>query len=165
MRSKMIYGVRSLLGAILLFCCLTSATSQERPRIVRQGPTQMQGRNPVLDSDDVVRVRTRAVFVDTLVKDKETNEPVRGLNAEDFQVLDGGTPRKLSYFTREGDTRRPLALLLFIDLWAQYGRAHLKSQDAMQRLASALTKLAPEDEVGVMVTWIEEGKTEPYPQK
>ncbi len=155
----MIYGVRSLLGAILLFCCLTSATSQERPRIVRQGPTQMQGRNPVLDSDDVVRVRTRAVFVDTLVKDKETNEPVRGLNAEDFQVLDGGTPRKLSYFTREGDTRRPLALLLFIDLWAQYGRAHLKSQDAMQRLASALTKLAPEDEVGVMVTWIEEGKT------
>ena len=158
MRSKMIYGVRSLLGAIL-FCCLTSATAQERPRTARQeGPSQRQGRGPVPDSDDVVRVRTRAVFIDTLVKDKGTNEPVRGLNAKDFQVLDDGKPRKLSYFTREGDTRRPLALLLFVDLWTQYGRSHLKSRDAMRRLASALTKLAPEDEAAVMVTWIEEGE-------
>lgn len=104
-----------------------------------------------------MRVNTRAVFIDTLVRDRKTNEPVRDLKAEDFQVFDDGKPRKLSYFTREGDTRRPLALLLFIDLWTQYGRSHLKSPDAMRRLASALTKLAPEDQVAVMVTWIEEG--------
>ena len=154
---KMSYGVCLLLAAVILFCCPVLATAQERPRTVRQESNQRSNRHAVSYPDDVVRIRTRAVFIDALVKDRRTNEPVRDLKPEDFQVLDDGKPRKLSYFTKEGDTRRPLALLLFIDLWTQYGRAHLKSQDAMQRLASALTKLAPEDEVAVMVTWIEEG--------
>ncbi|MBA3320800.1 MAG: hypothetical protein H0T45_05065, partial [Pyrinomonadaceae bacterium] len=105
-----------------------------------------------------MRVNTRVVFIDALVKDQKTYEPIRDLAREDFQVLDDGNLRRLSYFSREGDSRRPLALLLFIDLWTQYGRSHLKRDETMQRLASALTKLAPEDKVAVMVTWIEEGE-------
>ncbi|MBA2733127.1 MAG: VWA domain-containing protein [Acidobacteria bacterium] len=144
------------LGAcyLALFCCVTLGVAQERPRTVGQSGSAAAQR-PV---EDVMRVNTRAVFIDTLVRDSKTNEPVRDMKAEDFQVFDDGKPRKLSYFTREGDTRRPLALLLFIDLWTQYGKSHLKSSDAMRRLASALTKLAPEDQVAVMVTWIEEGQ-------
>ena len=148
---------------LLLACVLTlpgvaPVKAQERPRTVRQTPRQTGKPEPVLDSDEVVRVRTRVVFLDALVKDRGTNEPVRGLSPENFRVLDEGRPRALSYFTREGDSRRPLALLLFVDLWAVYGRSHLKSADALGRLASALSKLAPEDEVALMTTWVEEGE-------
>jgi len=140
----------------LLFFCGTPVAGQERPRVI-QSPDQQSISEAAVRPDDVVRVNTRVVFLDALVKEQKTNEPVRDLAHHDFQVLDDGKPRELSYFTREGDSRRPLALLLFIDLWTQYGRSHLKREDTMQRLASALTKLAPEDEVAVMVTWVEEG--------
>ena len=143
---------------------MPSLTAQERPRVVRPGAGQGGGtsraREPV---QDIVRINTRVVFLDALVKDRKTNEPVRDLSPENFQVLDNGHPRRLSYFTREGDSRRPLAMLLFIDLWSMYGRPHLKNADAMRRFASALTKLAPEDEVAVMTTWIEEGETPDTP--
>lgn len=142
-----------LVCSLALLCCAPLSAAQERARVVRQ-PATTAAPEP---GEIVERVNTRAVFIDTLVRDRKTNEPVRDLRPEDFQVLDDGRPRKLSYFTREGDSRRPLALMLFIDLWTPYGRQHLKSEDAMRRLASALTKLAPEDEVAVAATWIEEG--------
>ena len=63
-----------------------------------------------------MRVNTRAVFIDTLVKDKRTGLPVTGLMPDNFQVLDNGKPRALTYFTREGDVRRPLALVLCLNL-------------------------------------------------
>lgn len=157
MMSRMSDGRYLLAGTVLLCCCLIPAMAQERPRTVRKEHDRRPGQNTVLSSDDVIRIRTRAVFIDALVNDKRTNEPVRDLAPENFSVLDNGKPRKLSYFSREGDSRRPLALLLFIDVWSFYGRSHLQSHDAMQRLASALTKLAPEDEVAIMTTWIAEG--------
>jgi hypothetical protein len=64
------------------------------------------------EQDEVVRVNTRAVFIDTLVKDKRMGLPVTGLRPDNFKVLDNGRPRVLTYFTREGDVRRPLALVL-----------------------------------------------------
>ena len=68
--------------------------------------------------EDVVRIRTRAVFLDALIKDKRTGEPVRNLSREDFQVFDDGRPRILAYFSREGEAReQPLALVLALDLW------------------------------------------------
>src|SRR3712207_4477857 len=68
-------------------------------------------------TDDVVRVRTRAVFIDALVKDKKTREVVKDLNPENFQVFDNGKPRTLSYFSNEGMARkRPLALILVLNL-------------------------------------------------
>jgi len=156
MRAVTVYLLLLTIVLILLYCG-TAIVAQERRRIVR-APDQQLSPNTTHQPDDIVRIRTRVVFIDALVKDQKTNEPVRNLTGKDFQVLDEGQPRSLSYFTREGDSRRPLALLLFIDLWTQYGKSLLKSDDAMRRLASAFTKLAPEDEVAVMVTWIEEGQ-------
>src|SRR6266513_4506706 len=66
--------------------------------------------------EDVVRVNTRVVFIDTLVRDKKTGAPVTDLSLQSFHVLDDGKPRNLSYFSREGVTRRPLALMLVLDL-------------------------------------------------
>src|SRR2546422_516274 len=37
--------------------------------------------------NDIVRVRTRVVFIDTLVQDKETGAPVADLTRENFQAL------------------------------------------------------------------------------
>ena len=149
-----------LLAVAIAVCSAVAAHAQERPRTV--GRT---GQPEVLPGpEEVVRTRTRVVFLDALVKDRRTNEPVRDLRPENFQVLDDGRPRALSYFTREGDSRRPLALLIFVDLWSVYGRSHLKSEAALERLASALSRLAPEDEVALMTTWVEEGREgEPVP--
>lgn len=109
-------------------------------------------------SDDVIRIDTRVVFVEVSVKDAKTNAPVRNLEPHNFKVFDEGRQREIAYFSREGDTRRPLSLLIFLDLWTLYGAKYVKDREAMLRLGSALRLLAPEDEVAVMGTWIEEGK-------
>lgn len=145
------------LAGLIALCAgpgLSAAAQEQRPRTVGRA-----GEPAVLPGpEEVVRTRTRVVFLDALVKDRKTNEPVRDLRPENFQVLDEGRPRALSYFTREGDSRRPLALLIFVDLWSVYGRKYLKSEAALERLASALSRLAPDDEVGLMTTWLEEGQ-------
>src|SRR2546427_8116895 len=104
--------------------------------------------------EDVVRVNTRDVFIDTLVRDKKTGAPVTNLSLESFQVLDDGKPRKLSYFSREGLTRRPLALMLVLDL-STSGILYLERPEVMEHIIAALARLRPEDEIGVMQTWYE----------
>lgn len=102
-------------------------------------------------SDETVRIRTRVVFVDTLVQDKKTGTPVRNLTQGDFQVLDNGKPRTLSYFAREADTRkRPLALVLLLDLNIFGTGKYLQQPEVLQSLNAALAKLRPEDEVAVV---------------
>src|SRR5215212_11068376 len=66
--------------------------------------------------EDTIKIKTRVVFLDALVKDKKTNLPISNLASENFQVLDDGKPRNVSYFTREGQSRKPLALILILDL-------------------------------------------------
>src|SRR5215213_8345021 len=66
--------------------------------------------------DDTIKIKTRVVFLDALVKDKKTNLPISNLATENFQVLDDGKPRNISYCTREGQARKPLALILILDL-------------------------------------------------
>ena len=70
------YGLPLLLGLLTL---LWSAVSN-------------RGQDP---KEDVVRVRTRVVFVDVLVKDKKTGAPVADLTRENFEVLTDGKPRTL----------------------------------------------------------------------
>src|ERR1700752_4631103 len=101
---------RVLAGLLASFCLAVFGVGQERPRTVEpQVPTGAQ--NP---AEDIVRVNTRVVFIDTLVKDKRTGEPVEGLKREDFEVLDNGRPRLISYFGSERSDNRPLALLLVL---------------------------------------------------
>src|SRR2546421_9274452 len=90
-----------LLGFVLLLCAPVANRAQE-------------------SKDDLVRVRTRVVFVDTLVQDKQTGAPVADLTRANFEILADGKPRTLSYFSRAAEGhRRPLALLLVLDLVAR----------------------------------------------
>jgi VWFA-related protein len=101
---------------------------------------------------ETVRVRTRVVFIDTLVRDKKTAAPVADLTRENFEVFADGKPRTLSYFSRAGEgRRRPLALVLIIDeLVATNPDESLRRSKVLASLGSALRKLAPEDEVAIM---------------
>ena len=139
----------SLSITVSLFCTLP-VSAQEGARNVAR-PT---GQRPAArEEDEVVRVDTRAVFIDTLVKEKGTGLPVTGLTADNFRVLDDGRPRALTYFTREGDVRRPLALVLCLNLDYVGARRYLERDDVRASLAAALARLAPEDEVAVMAVW------------
>jgi VWFA-related protein len=109
-------------------------------------PSKGQDRN-----DDIVRIRTRVVFIDTLVKDKKTGASVGDLKREDFEVRDDRKLRTLSYFSRAGEgRRRPLALLLVVDLVAGDTNQYLRLVKVMESLAAVLTRLPPEDEVAVV---------------
>ena len=109
---------------------------------------------PEKDQDDVVRINTRVVFVDVLVKDKRTNQPVSGLTADDFEILDNGRPRPISYFSREGNDRhRPLALLLILAPLDNDDRKDFQRPEIVNSLKTALNKLPPEDEVAVVLVW------------
>src|SRR5687767_13605910 len=61
---------------------------------------------------DTIRVNTRVVFMDALVKDKRTGVPISDLKPENFEILDDGNARPITYFTRDGQARKPLALVL-----------------------------------------------------
>jgi len=101
-------------------------------------------------AEETVRIRTRVVFVDTLVQDKKTGTPVRDLTQDNFQVLDNGKPRTLAYFAREGDARnRPLALVLLLDLADLGAGKYMQQPEVLQSLNAVLAKLRPEDEVAV----------------
>ncbi|MBA2341029.1 MAG: VWA domain-containing protein [Pyrinomonadaceae bacterium] len=123
-----------LFGWILvaLLCAVVPATAQD-------------------NSEETVRISTRVVFIDALVQDKQTGEPVRNLTAEDFEVLDEGKPRTLTYFSREADARRrPLALLLLLDLEDFGAGKYLQQPGVIKSLTETLTKLRPEDEVAIV---------------
>ncbi len=103
--------------------------------------------------EDIVRVSTRVVFVDTLVKDKKTGAPVADLTRENFEVLADGKPRTLSYFSRAGEgRRRPLALLLVLDLVGRDTGEYLRRAEVLESVSRALKNLSPEDEVAVVAS-------------
>ncbi|HYR76414.1 MAG TPA: VWA domain-containing protein [Pyrinomonadaceae bacterium] len=99
---------------------------------------------------DTIRVRTRVVFMDALVKDKETGIPITDLKPENFELFDDGKPREISYFTREGQARKPLALIIILDCREDGAGRFLKRPEILKTLADELAKLPPGDEVGIM---------------
>lgn len=99
---------------------------------------------------DTIKVRTRVVFMDALVKDKKTGIPLSNLKPENFEVLDDGKPRTISYFTREGQARKPLALVLIFDCREDGAGRFLKKPEVIQAITEQLSKLSPGDEIGIM---------------
>lgn len=99
---------------------------------------------------DTIRVRTRVVFMDALVKDKKTGIPITDLKPENFELLDEGKPRAISYFSREGQARKPLALIIILDCREDGAGRFLKRPEILKALADELAKLPPGDEVGIM---------------
>lgn len=105
--------------------------------------------------EETVRINTRVVFIDTLVKDKKTNQPVKNLARENFQVLDDGKPRTLSYFTTEANRRkRPLALVVVLDMSSD-AIIYLQKPEVIEGVIASLGKLQPDDEVAIMQKWYE----------
>lgn len=99
---------------------------------------------------DTIRVRTRVVFMDALVKDKKTGIPITDLKPENFELFDNGQPRAISYFSREGQARKPLALIIILDCREDGAGRFLKRPEILKALADELAKLPPGDEVGIM---------------
>lgn len=99
---------------------------------------------------DTIKVNTRVVFMDALVKDKRTGVPISDLKPENFEVFDDGTPRTISYFTREGQARKPLALVLILDLRDSGAGRYLKRPEVLKVVADELAKLSPQDEVAIL---------------
>ena len=94
------------------------------------------------NDDGTIRVDTRVVFVDALVKEKKSGVSVGDLAKENFEVRTDGKQREIEYFSREGDARRrPLALMLVLDL---------RYVEILDSINEALKRLAPEDEVAVV---------------
>jgi len=100
--------------------------------------------------EDTIKIKTRVVFLDALVKDKKTNLPISNLTTENFQVLDDGKPRNISYFTREGQARKPLALILILDLREDGAGRFLKQPEILKAMEAELAKLPPGDEVAIL---------------
>ncbi len=100
--------------------------------------------------EDTIKIKTRVVFLDALVKDKKTALPISNLAQDNFEVLDNGKPREISYFTREGQARKPLALVLILDLREDGAGRFLKNPDILKSMENELAKLPPGDEVGIM---------------
>ena len=106
--------------------------------------------------EDTIKIKTRVVFLDALVKDKKTNLPISNLATENFQVLDDGKPRDISYFTREGQARKPLALILILDLREDGAGRFLQRTEILKAMEDELAKLPPGDEVAIMAMDISE---------
>ncbi|MDQ3650047.1 MAG: VWA domain-containing protein [Acidobacteriota bacterium] len=120
-----------VLPLLLLLSCVIAASAQE--------------------SEETVRVRTRAVFLDALVRDQRTGSAIPDLKQNDFEVLADGQPRTVSYFNREGEAgRRPLALVIVLDLSRIGAGRFLRRTDILEAMTSVLAKLPPEDEVAVL---------------
>lgn len=126
----------ALLCALIMITITTAANGQGQP-------------------DEVVRTRTRVVFIHTLVRDKKTRVPVTDLKIENFRVMDNGRPRDLSYFNHDGLGRaRPAALVIVLDLCTS-AALYLEKPEVMEHIIKALEKLQPGDEVAVVQTWYE----------
>lgn len=106
--------------------------------------------------EDTIKIKTRVVFLDALVKDKKTNAPISNLTPENFEVLDDGKPRNISYFTREGQARKPLALIIILDLREDGAGRFLKQPEILKAMEDQLAKLPPGDEVAIMAMDIAE---------
>jgi len=102
------------------------------------------------DVADTIKIRTRVVFMDALVKDKRTGIPISDLKTENFELFDDGKPRTISYFNSEGQARKPLALVLILDLRDDGAGRFLKRDEVRAAIVDELAKLPAGDEVAIL---------------
>ena len=87
------------------------SVAQDRSRVVEK-PDLTVWQDP---KEEVVRVNTRVVFIDALVKDLRTGVSINDLTQDNFEVFDNGRRREITYFSKEGEgLRRPLALFIVL---------------------------------------------------
>jgi VWFA-related protein len=106
---------------------------------------------------DTIRIQTRVVFLDALVKEKKTGVPITSLAPENFEVYDDGKVRPISYFTRQGEARKPLALVLILDLREDGAGRFLRHSEILKAMADELAKLPANDEVAILAINVDSG--------
>lgn len=89
--------------------------------------------------------RTSVAQVRVDVQVLRDGHPVTGLTKDDFVVIDGGEPRRISYFGRDEE---PLSVMLLLDVSGSMGRY---LEQVSQTARKALELLGPADRVGVSV--------------
>src|SRR5438128_10560735 len=99
---------------------------------------------------DTIKIRTRVVFMDALVKDRKSGTPITDLKTENFELFDDGKPRTISYFNSEGQARKPLAMVLILDLRDDGAGRFLKRDEVRAAIVDELVKLPPGDEVAIL---------------
>lgn len=102
------------------------------------------------DVADTIKIRTRVVFMDALVKDKRTGTPISDLKPDNFELFDDGKPRTISYFNSEGQARKPLALILILDLRDDGAGRFLRQPEVRAAIVDELAKLPAGDEVAIL---------------
>src|SRR5579864_2778529 len=76
----------------------SSTPSAARPTEQGSRPQQPAQTDEVYQSSTLLRATTRLVIVDVVAKDSNGN-PLTGLNADDFTILEGGRPQKIRVFS------------------------------------------------------------------
>ena len=94
-----------------------------------------------------IRVTSRLVPIDVLVRDKSTGLRVDDLSAGRFRVLDEGRPQVISQFS-SGSQARPLAVALIVEAAPDTTAKTLPILASV--LLPAFRHLRPEDEVMVI---------------
>src|SRR5215470_9360532 len=86
--------------AVRLFSCviLLSGLAAGQTGTGAAQPSSKDQKEPVYQSQNVLRATTRLVIVDVVAVD-EKGQPVSGLTANDFTVLEDGKPQKISDFS------------------------------------------------------------------
>src|SRR2546421_6394755 len=99
---------------------------------------------------DTIKIRTRVVFMDALVKDRKSGIPITDLKRENFELFDDGKQRTISYFNSEGQARKPLGMVLILDLRDDGAGRFLKRDEVRAAIVDELVKLPPGDEVAIL---------------
>lgn len=134
---------------LMLLAVLLSAAGATAIRTCAQQPPPP---SPSSLPDEIVRIHHRVVFLDALVRDKRTSNLASDLRTENFEVYADGKPRQISYFSREGDeTRKPLALVLVLDLRRDGAGRFLRRTEILEAMMNELAKLPAGDEVAILV--------------
>jgi VWFA-related protein len=122
--------------ALLLLPGLSSTLQGQQP--TRSDDSQERQGEP----EDILRIDTDLVMVDTSVTDSE-GKPVRGLSAKDFKLYEDGVERPIAFFNVEQrfGAKRPIAVVFALDVSGsmtveEIGRLRL----AMQMFSAKLSE-------------------------
>lgn len=100
---------------LLTLCLAPSLSAQTAPPPPPQ--EEREGREPQGEPDDILRIDTDLVMVDTSVTDGE-GKPVRGLSAKDFKIYEDNVERPIAFFNVEQrfGQKRPIAVVFALDV-------------------------------------------------
>jgi VWFA-related protein len=127
-------GIWNAAATLLALVAATSPTAAQQDRL---------GNPPRGDAD--LKVTSRIVQVSVSLTDKETRDPVDGLEAQDFLITDNGHRQNISSF-EHGEGRKPLRIVFLIE---SAGSEEKAVDHLIEALPNALTVLHEVDEVGV----------------